>query len=1114
MIVLVFLGIGAVCLRFFLGPWLAERSLEKVIRSSLGETATVERTKIHWMGRPGIEYHGLSMRKTGAETDWVRINRIVVRPRLGSLFSRSLRWKSLELDHPVVRLSEDGRPFPPGPLGSILSQFDYLSITGGRIEWPDREIQELSVSSRRLSADGRLSVVLKGAIMVGDASPAWVSIQGLVHEPLKKWDLSNFNLSGQIEAEGLDLQWLGGLLVRDIPSELVGGRVTVAAKFDGNFNRQFQSSGTVSLAGCRLVDRLERLRADFSLTWDGQELEFEKIRLRSPSIPLEGKGRIFRKPDADPVLSFQMNCPWVSIREWARVMPALPEKVRSFLESIQNGEVALASVGYTGPFGSLRFPENDESLFCWRGRVRFRNLTFPCNGETLELKEGSVRIDHGSVVAEAVRVGLGGSELEISGLALSKPFSDRSLDLTVVGEVTLTDIPKWISMGPMPESTAVPISDIEVLSGTGNVHLRIQKSLGLSHPPVINGKLVLHDATIRIRHFPDTFEALNGSFEVSPGGLVLREVHGRWRDSTVSARGLVSDLFSHHPQIECSLMGRLDLRDLSKLASWEGLSMGVRQVLHEVVSPMGEGDYVLVVKGPLGLSENMEVRGELSVREGSFRLWNAYPVEGVRGRILLSNDRISVPDLRGIWKNSNLALRALLTGQGVSFLRNLTFSATFDLGDIASEEFDHGGPRIWKRSLKPFEFRGGRALLEVTERKKTGLATVEGRITFEDATVRYVPVFPPLTGLKGNVFFDGRGLKTLDVHGRLDSDPVRIEGHLIQDSGDSVPNLFIQAEKIDLEKVLSWPWSKGVFDSREEGSPLAVHVRADRGTFREIPLSDVEVRLRLRGDRISFEKVTFVSGEGYGLITGWIRFGKDDKISLEFRPYLANLEADPILTSFQRVGSKRQLTGVGSATGVIRASGQGIQGIARSLSGEVRLSLEDGSIAQFNVLSKVFSFLDFWQLLRGNLPDLKTAGMRYRNITGHISLKEGRASTSDLLLDSDSMRISTAGTLDIASGGLDLRLGLARFGAEGKIVRTVPFLGPIVTKEGGSFIYYYLEVKGTIDKPEVKSIPLESVREGILATLQKLFEKPVEWFHFQRRPDFDQYDDERENRYP
>ncbi len=560
--------------------------------------------------------------------------------------------------------------------------------------------------------------------------------------------------------------------------------------------------------------------------------------------------------------------------------------------------------------------------------------------------------------------------------------------------------------------------------------------------------------------------------------------------------------------------GRLDLRNLREIESWRLLPVDIRKVLQEVNSPAGSGDYVVAVKGRVGSGDDIEVSGELSVRKGSFRLWDAYPVERVDGQIFFSRERISIPHLQGNWKNSDLALRAALTRPGAKFFRDLRFSGVFDLRDIAAERFERGSPRTWRKFLKPFEFYRGKALVEVNNQKRHDGASVDGHITFKEAEVRHVPVFPPLTDVEGRVSFHGKGIETVDVEGKFDSSLIRIRGDLAPASGDSQPFLSIQAERVDFEKVMSWPWTSGYSFGRKSRPPLAVRVRVDNGGFREIPFSDVQARLKLKGDRISFEEVTFISTQGQGLIRGWLGLGNDGKVSFEFRPYFLKVETNPIVRSFQSGEGEQELSGLCSALGVIRGGGNKAEEIVRSLNGEIGIFLEGGRIGQFGVLAQVFSLLNPSQRDGDDSPDPKTGGLTYGTIMGKVTLREGRASTSDLLLDSDSIRISAVGDFEIPSGGLDLRLGLRRIGARGKVIRTVPVFGKIVTTDRGSFIHYYLEVKGTIAEPEVKGIPYLSLSDGVSGLIHELLETPRKVVPFQRQPDLEEYFDQRKHPHP
>ncbi|MBW2059402.1 MAG: AsmA-like C-terminal domain-containing protein [Deltaproteobacteria bacterium] len=1100
--------------RFYVAPWWAERVLQSLIQSCPGQEAAVEATTIHWLGRPAVEYRGLTIRKAGETEGWLRVEGIVLRPRLGSLLSRSIRWKALILKHPLLRIRGKEMPIPRGSLRPVLSMFEEVVVRDGRIEWSGRRIRGLSGSLRYRSEGRPLSIALEATLAVGHASAGRVFVRGRV------WPLSagtapqEPRLWIEARAEGLDLDWFGAGLVRSLPPPILESRLALRVEFRGNPKGRFDAVGSVSLKGLSRANLADKVSARFRLVGDGREIEFQRIRLMPPLPPVEGTGRIQRRAGGDFWLTFHGSSPWQPVAGWRTILPFLPEKIRALVLSLRQGEARLVSLAFSGPLRGLASPLEESSLSYWSGEGRFRKVEIPWRGELFRLDSASVRLDRGRLVGAVGDCLFGRSCLEFPRFSLSGLLSDPLLFLVIRGKLNLGDVEKWLSRGLVPDALALPLSNLGLLSGTGDVDLKIEKPLGEKKTPLVTGRLALGGVTVTIRDFPGIFADLKGVLDLSPSGLTLRNVEGRWEGSTVKVLGSVTALSTGKPQVDLLLKGRLDLRDLARLATWEGLPFGARLVLQQTASPSGEGDYRLQVKGPLDPPGSAAVQGQLLVKEGATRLWNSYPVAGISGEISFSRHGVLIPELRGRWKNSDLALEVTLGRLGSTSVRNLCFSAEFDLRDIARERFDYGLPRRWRRFFDPFEFHSGTAAVTVTERRRNSEHTVEGRIAFQGAEARYPPVFPPLRNLEGEVLFGRKGLKAVDLRATLEGEPVAIEARFALRPGDPGPEISIHAARVDFEKVISWPWSRGILPGWSRGSIRTVRVRVDEGRFREIRLSDVEAELGLQGKRLSLDRLSFASSRGYGLVTGWVDFEENGELSFEFRPYLVNLDTGLILASFQRPAAKRQLTGLGSASGIIRGRGEGVLQLARSLNGEVRIFLADGRLARFDVLSKIFSLLDLSQVLRGNLPDLKSEGMHYRAVTGHVTFKDGGAWTSDLVLDSESMIISAVGGVDLLSGELEVKLGLRRLGFGGKMVSKVPFFGKIITSNGGSFLQYYLQVRGTVGDPEVKGIPLESVGKGILDPLEKLFEKPLDWFPFQRHPSFDHYYEDRQYRYP
>jgi uncharacterized protein YhdP len=179
---------------------------------------------------------------------------------------------------------------------------------------------------------------------------------------------------------------------------------------------------------------------------------------------------------------------------------------------------------------------------------------------------------------------------------------------------------------------------------------------------------------------------------------------------------------------------------------------------------------------------------------------------------------------------------------------------------------------------------------------------------------------------------------------------------------------------------------------------------------------------------------------------------------------------------------------------VLSGEGNDLQEVKASLNGSLRLECLNGVIERFNILSKVFSVLNVSQLFKLRFPDLKTKGLPFRSITANITVKEGVASTEDFLVDSDAMRITLVGKVDLKKSTIDARVGVHPLGTVDTVLSHVPIVGYILTGKEKAFLSVVSEVKGDLDDPKVEAIPLKSAGEGFLGLLKRILETPIRPF--------------------
>jgi uncharacterized protein YhdP len=182
----------------------------------------------------------------------------------------------------------------------------------------------------------------------------------------------------------------------------------------------------------------------------------------------------------------------------------------------------------------------------------------------------------------------------------------------------------------------------------------------------------------------------------------------------------------------------------------------------------------------------------------------------------------------------------------------------------------------------------------------------------------------------------------------------------------------------------------------------------------------------------------------------------------------------------------------------LQGEGEDFQKVKESLQGSLRFEVEKGIIERWGILSKIFSILNVSQLFMGRLPDLKTKGLPFHQIRASYHIKDGVVSTEDFLVDSDAMRITLIGKVDLGKNTIEARIGVHPLVTIDTILSNVPIAGYILTGKDKAFISYFYEVKGNVDDPKVEAIPLKSIEEPSWGIIKRLLETPLR--PFQKAP--------------
>jgi AsmA protein len=198
------------------------------------------------------------------------------------------------------------------------------------------------------------------------------------------------------------------------------------------------------------------------------------------------------------------------------------------------------------------------------------------------------------------------------------------------------------------------------------------------------------------------------------------------------------------------------------------------------------------------------------------------------------------------------------------------------------------------------------------------------------------------------------------------------------------------------------------------------------------------------------------------------------------RTDLVGVQALPLLSSladFDKLDGKMQ------AKISVRSDGTSQRAILSGLDGSAFVNFQDGAIRGLNVAKMIRALttgtLSGWQGGKDETTDLTQLGASFR-------LEHGQATTGDLTLVGPLVRMSGAGTIDIASKSLALRV-------EPKLVMTLQGQGgganpvglgiPVVLQGPWSAPNIYPDMAGILDNPDATYAKLREMGKGLFGAL-------------------------------
>jgi hypothetical protein len=179
--------------------------------------------------------------------------------------------------------------------------------------------------------------------------------------------------------------------------------------------------------------------------------------------------------------------------------------------------------------------------------------------------------------------------------------------------------------------------------------------------------------------------------------------------------------------------------------------------------------------------------------------------------------------------------------------------------------------------------------------------------------------------------------------------------------------------------------------------------------------------------------------------------------------------------------------------GSLDAEGASAKELLNGVNGNMTMYSKDGVIKRWNLLSKIFGLLNFYDLFRGKV-DFMNNGLSYKKMGANFTLKNGVFHTNNFIIDSPSMLIIGEGDLDIKKKTINGNITVSPLITLDRTIDKIPILRSIVKEKSKGFLYAAYNVKGPLDDPDISVSFVNSIGRKTFEILKNIFILPKKVF--------------------
>jgi hypothetical protein len=162
------------------------------------------------------------------------------------------------------------------------------------------------------------------------------------------------------------------------------------------------------------------------------------------------------------------------------------------------------------------------------------------------------------------------------------------------------------------------------------------------------------------------------------------------------------------------------------------------------------------------------------------------------------------------------------------------------------------------------------------------------------------------------------------------------------------------------------------------------------------------------------------------------------------------------------------------------------------MNSDISFKARAGNIKRYNFLSRIFSVLNPYKIIKTGEFDFLHSGFPYSTITATFTIRDSVVTFNDFYLHSNSLQISAVGKYLIRTHYIDTTMGVEPLQTFDKTITQIPIVGWVLTGKKGVFIVITLHALGPVDDTTVTSMSAGALTKSVGESLFRILKLPLD----------------------